>query len=159
MKEDLKEKLKFSAFILGTEPDAVYMDKVYTQFALVEFGNGKKAYIFDGAFEGHMLCTTDMIGKTKKIDLVMLVHSLEKIETTEIKVIPDPSGTYLDIDGRIEEIIIPEDPNDAERWHDAIIAFGVGKILIEIDKKYFHLMLKEGDYVHVNGRVDLYGIE
>ncbi len=158
MKEDLKEKLEFQARILAVKPRAGYMDTVYTQFVLVELGNGQKAYVFDGAFEGYMLCTPDMIGKTKEIVLVMLIHSLSKVEVQAVSISPDLSRPSLDIDGRIDEIIIPDDPNDAERWHDAIVDFGVGKILIEIDKKYFHLQLKEGDYVHVNGRVDLRGI-
>lgn len=165
MKDDLKERLKFSTVILGTEPDAVYMNKVYTQFVLVEFGNGQKAYVFDGAFDGHMLCTPDMIGKTKELILVMLVLSLERLDTPEIGLDTslnnqgDYIGPELEIKGSIEEIIIPDDPKDAERWHDAIVDFGIGKILIEIDKKYFHLQLEEGNYVHVYGRVDLQGIE
>ena len=69
------------------------------------------------------------------------------------------TGPKLDLNGRIEEIIIPDDPDKAERWHDAIVDFGAGKILIDIDKEYFPLQLKAGDYVHVYGRVDLRGIE
>ena len=159
MKEDLKEKLKFYVRILAIKPGAGYMDTVYTQYVLVELEDGQKAYVFDGAFEGHMLCTPEMIGKTQKIVLVMLVHSLVKMGTQAVRVTPDPSRPSLDIDGRIDEIIIPDDLSDAERWHDLIVDFGVGKILIEIDKRYFHLQLKEGDYVHANGRVDLRGIE
>ncbi len=135
------------------------MDTVYTQHVLVELENGQKAYVFDGPTGGHMLCTPDMIGKTKKIVLVMLIHSLAKIETQAVSITPDPSRPSLEIDGPIDEIIIPDDPNDAERWHDAVVDFGVGRILIEIDRKYFYLQLEEGDYVHVNGRVDLRGIE
>lgn len=159
MKENLKEKLKFHVRILAVKPRTGYMDTVYTQFVLVEFKNGQNAYVFDGAFEGYMLSAPDMIGKTKKIVLVMLVHSLAKIHTQAVSITPDPSRPSLDIDGRIDEIIIPDNPIDAEQWHDAIVDFGVGKILIEIDNKYFDLQLKEGDYVHVNGRVDLRGIE
>lgn len=165
MLDDLKEKLKFSTFIRGTAPDAVYMDRVYTQLVLIEFGDEQKAYVFDGAFEGHMLCTPDMIGKTKEIVLVMLVLSLERSETAR-KGVDTPldlqggyAGPNLDIDGCIEEIVIPDDPKKAERWHDAIVDFGVGKILIEIDQKYFHLQLKAGDSVHAYGRVDLWDIE
>lgn len=165
MMDDLNEKLIFSTFIRGTAPDAVYMDRIYTQFVLIEFGSEQRAYVFDGAFEGHMLCTPDMIGKNKKIVLTMLVLSLEKREAagkgvdTPLDLKGDYVGPNLDINGRIEEIIIPDDPKKAERWHDAIVDFGVGKILIEIDKKYFHLQLKAGDYVHAYGRVDMQGIE
>jgi hypothetical protein len=45
------------------------------------------------------------------------------------------------------------------QWQNAVVDFGIGKILIEIDKKYSHLHLKQGDYVRVDGRVDLKGIE
>ncbi len=69
------------------------------------------------------------------------------------------TGPKLDLNGRIEEIIIPDDPEKAERWHDVIVHFGVEKILIDIDKEYFHLQIKAGDYVHVYGRVDLRSIE
>jgi len=165
MKNDLKEKIKFSTIILGTKPDTEYMDTVYTQFALIKFKNGQKAYVFDGAFEGHMLCTADMIGKTRDIVLVMLVLSLERVANDEKNIVPSSKhgdhyfGPILSVNGCIEEIIIPDDPKDAERWHDAVVNFGIGKILIEIDEKYFPLQLKEGDYVHVIGRVDLQGIE
>ncbi len=165
MRNNLKEKLKLSTFILDTVPETVYMDKVYTQHVLIEFEAGLKAYVFDGAFEGHMLCTPDMIGKTKKIVLVMLVLSLGKMEAAGKDVdLPlglqkNYAGPKLDLNGRIEEIIIPDDPDKAERWHDAIVDFGAGKILIDIDKEYFPLQLKAGDYVHVYGRVDLRGIE
>jgi len=159
MKDDLKGKLKFHVRVLAVEPRAGYMDTVYTQYVLVALENGQKAYVFDGPTEGHMLCTPDMIGKTKKIVLVMLVHSLVKTETQAVSIIPDPSRPSLEIDGCIDEFIIPDDPGEAERWHDAIVDFGVRKVLIEIDRKYFHLQLREGDYVHINGRVDLRDIE
>lgn len=165
MLDGLKEKLKFPTFIRGTAPDAVYMDRVYTQLVLIELSDEQKAYVFDGAFEGHMLCLPDMIGKTKEIVLVMLVLSLERSETekkgvdTPLDLQGDYAGPNLDIDGCIEEIVIPDDPKNAERWHDAIIDFGFGKILIEIDQKYFHLQLKAGNYVHAYGRVDLWDIE
>lgn len=161
MKDDLKEKLKFSAFILGTEPGAIYMDTVYTQFTFVEFNDRSKVRVFDP----DMICTADRIGKKKEIVLVMLVLSLERVANDEKNIVPSSKhgdhyfGPILSVKGRIEEIIIPDDPKDAERWHDAVVDFGIGKILIEINKKYFHLQLKEGDYLHVIGRVDLRGIE
>ncbi|EJG08220.1 hypothetical protein Metli_2282 [Methanofollis liminatans DSM 4140] len=165
MKNSLKEKIKFFTRILGTEPDTEYMNRVYTQFTLIEFKNGQKTYVFDGAFEGHMLCTADMIGKTKEIVLVMLVLSLERVASEGKSIVPSSKhgdnyfGPILSVNGCIEEIIIQDDPKNAKRWQDAIVDFGVGKILIEIDKKYFHLQLKEGDYIHIIGRVDLRGIE
>ncbi len=165
MKDNLKRKLKFSTFILDTVPEAVYMDKIYTQHVLIELEDEQKAYVFDGAFEGHMLCTPDLVGKTKKIVLTMLVLSLEKMEAagkgvdTPLGLQKNYAGPKLDLNGRIKEIIIPDDPLNAERWHDAIVDFGVGKILIDIDKEYFPLQLKAGDYIHVYGRVDLRDIE
>lgn len=159
MTEDLKEKLKFCVRILAIRPQAGYMDTVYTQLVLVELENGQIAYVFDGAFEGYMLCTPDMIGKTKKIVLALLVHSLAKLETKIVNITPDPSRSSLAINGCIEEIIIRNDPHDTKQRHRAIIDFGVGKILIGISEKYFDLQLKEGDYIHVDGRVDLWGIE
>lgn len=161
MKDNLKEKLIFSTLIKDTEPCAVYMEKVYTQLVLVEFDNGIQAYVSDDL----MLCTSDMIGTTKKIVLTMLVLSLEKIDAagkcvdTPLGLQKDYDGPKLDFSGRIEEIMIPDDTEKAERWHDAIVDFGVGKILINIDKEYFHLQIKARDYVHVYGRVDLVSIE
>lgn len=165
MKDNLKEKLKFLTFMQGTVPGTVYMGKVYTQLVLIEFDNGQKTYVFDGPTEGHMHCTPDMIGKTKEVVLVMLVLSLEQIQTHEKRVDSsltrggDFSGPNLEIKGYIEEIIFPDNPKNAERRYDAVVDFGVGKILIEIKRKYFHLNLKEGDYVHVYGRVDLWDIQ
>lgn len=165
MMDDLKEKLKFPSFIRGTVPDAVYLDSVYTQLVLIEFAGEQKAYVFDGAFEGHMLCTPDMIGGIREVILGMLVSSLEKMEVAEKSVDTsldlqgDYAGPDLDINGCIEEIIIPDDPKRAERWHGATVDFGVGRILIDIDRKYSYLQLDVGDYVHAYGRVDLRGIE
>lgn len=159
MKDDLREKLIFSARIKGTEPSAVYMERVYTQLVLVEFANGAQEYVLDD----FMLCTPDTIGETKEIILVMLVLSLEKIETAGMGIDKpldaqrDYAGPKWGLNGRVEEII-PDDPQKTERWHDAIVDFGVGKILIDIDKEYFYLQLKTGDYVHVYGRVDLQSI-
>ena len=156
MMDDLKEKLKFPTFIRGTVPDAVYLDSVYTQLVLIEFAGEQKAYVFDGAFEGHILCTPDMIGEIREVILVMLVSSLEKMETPEKSV---DTSLDLDINGCIEEIIIPDDPKRAERWHGATVDFGVGRMLIDIDRKYSYLQLNVGDYVHAYGRVDLRGVE
>lgn len=155
VKDVVKEKTRVPVRILDMKPDAEYMEKAYTQLVLVEFANGVQALVFDD----DMLCKPEMVGKNRKITLAMLVDSLEKIRTRDQSAVPDSSRPSLGINGRIEEIIIPDDPKDAERWHDAILDFGVGKILIEIDKKYFRLLLKEGDYVYVNGRVDLRDIE
>lgn len=161
MKGDLREKLIFSVQIKGTEPSAVYMERVYTQLVLIEFANGIQEYVLDAC----MLCTPDMIEETKDIILVMLVLSLEKNETAvmDIDTSLDPQsgsdGPNWYLNGRIEEIIIPDDPEKAERWHNAIVDFGVGRMLINIDRKYSHLQLDVGDYVHAYGRVDLQGIE
>ncbi len=146
---------------MGTEPSAVYMERAYTQLVLVEFANGVQEYVLDD----FMLCTSEMIGETKEIILVMLVLSLEKIDTVEVGV-DKPldaqrgyAGPKWGLNGRIGEIIIPDDPQKAERWYNAIVDFGVGKILVAINREYFHLQLKAGDYVHIHGRVDLKGIE
>jgi len=100
-----------------------------------------------------------MIGKQQKVALWMLVQSLETIEAEDKRVIPDPSEPSLDIYGCIEEIAIPEEQKDAERWHHAIVNFGVGKTLTDIDKNYFRLNLQKGDFVHISGRVDLIAVE
>lgn len=161
MNDDLTEKLIFPAWIKGTEPSAVYMNRVYTQLVLVEFVNGIREYIFDDV----MLCTPDMVGKTKRIVLAMLVLFLEKMEgagkgiDAQLSPPGDDLGPNWGVNGHIEEIIIPDDPEKAERWHYAVVNFGIGKILIDINKKYFPLQLKAGDYVHVYGRVDLRSIE
>jgi len=155
MKSDLKEKLKFSARVLGTEPDSGYEDVVYTQDVIIEFKNGQRAY----AFDPDMLCTADMVGTTREIVLGMLVHSFAKTETNTVSIKPHPSRPSIDIEGCIEEIIILDDPQKAEGWQVAIVDFGFGKILIAINKLNFHLHLKAGDCVRVGGRVDLDSIE
>ncbi|QSZ68343.1 hypothetical protein RJ40_01420 [Methanofollis aquaemaris] len=151
----LKESLKVPVHIVGARQDAEYQDVVYTQVVRVEFADGTRASVFDD----EMLCNPEMVEKNGSVVLSMLVTSLEKNETEDQHAYVDPSMPALEIDGRIDEIIIPDDPKDAERWHYAVVDFGVGKILIEIDKKYFHLNLKKGDYVRVDGRVDLRSIE
>ncbi len=155
LKSDLKEKLKFSARILATKPESGYEGIIYTQDAIIEFKNSQRAVVFDHS----MFCTADMIGTTRKIALVMLVHSLAKMEIKTMGISPDPSMPSIDIEGCIEEIIVPDDPKTAGQYHIAIVDFGIGKVLIDIDKRYFHLQLKAGDCVRVNGRVDLVSIE
>jgi len=151
----LKENLKIPVHIGSVRPDAEYQDTTYTQVVRVEFANGTQASVFDD----ELLCTPEMVGKNGKVVLSMLVTSLEKNETKDRNTYADPMIPALEIDGRIDEIIIPDDPKDAEQWQNAVVDFGIGKILIEIDKKYSHLHLKEGDYIRVDGRVDLKGIE
>lgn len=155
MRSDLKEKLKFSARILGTEVDSGYEDIIYTQDVIIEFKNGQQAIVFDH----FMFSTADMVGTTREIVLGMLVHSLAKTDTSKVNIKPHPSRYFIDIEGCIDEIIVPDDPQKAERWHNAIVDFDIGKVLINIDKKYFHLHLKAGDCVRVDGRVDLESIE
>jgi hypothetical protein len=155
MKSDLKEKLKFSAYILATNPESGYEGVVYTQDAIIEFKNSQRAIVSDF----FMFCTADMVGTTREIVLSMLVHSLAKMEIKTVGISPDPSMPSIDIKGCVDEIIVPDDPQKAERQHAAIVDFGIGKVLIDIDKKYFHLHLKAGDCVRVNGRVDLVSIE
>ena len=155
MRKEVIEKLKFLVFIRGVEPETEYMGKIYTQYTLVEFANGQNARLFDHK----MLCTADMIGKQQKVALWMLVQSLEAIEAEDKRVIPDPLEPSFDIYGCIEEIVIPEEQKDAERWHHAIVNFGVGKTLTDIDKNYFCLNLQKGDFVHISGRVDLIAVE
>ncbi len=156
-----KETLKVSVRILGTRPDAEYMGTTYTQLVIVEFADGTRASIFDD----DMLCTPAMIGQNGKFVLGLLSTSLEKNETKEQSIFPESSAfpdvsvPALEVNGCIDEIIIPNDPKEAEQWQNAVVDFGIGKILIEIDKKYSHLHLKEGDYVRVDGRVDLKGIQ
>lgn len=151
----VKEKTEVPVRILDVRPDAEYLKKTYTQLVRVEFANGLQTLVFDD----DLLCKAEMVGKTKEITLAMLVNSLEKIEYVDKCADPDITGPSLGIRGLIEEIIIPDDPKDAERWHHALIDFGVGKVLIEIDKTDFRHQLQEGDYVHVDGRVDVYDIE
>jgi hypothetical protein len=146
---------RYEAGELGTEVDSGYEDIIYTQDVIIEFKNNQRAYVFDP----DMLCTADMIGTTKEIALGMLVHSLEKTGTSAVNIKPHPSRYFIDIEGCISEIIVPDDPQKAKRWHNAIVNFGLGKVLINIDKKYFHLHLKAGDCVRVDGRVDLWDIE
>jgi len=147
---DDKKKYKFSIRLMGIEPESVYRDKVYTQIVLIEFSNNQRAFVYD-----NMLCSKDMIGKSKEIALEMLTLSLEKNDQKKIEIIPDPSAPIHEIYGCIEELVIQKKRSNAERWYYAIVNFSIGKVMVNIDKKYFYLQLKEGDCIHVTGRVDL----
>ncbi len=147
----LKEDLEIPVRIVGVRPDAEYDGHVYTQVALVEFADGTRASVFDN----DLLCTPAMVGRAGKVVLRMLVDSLEKIETADRQVYAESAMPLMEINGRIDAIIVPDNPEQAERWHDAVVGFGLGEVLIEIDKRYFSRTLKEGDYVRVDGRVDL----
>ncbi len=151
----LKENLTVPVRIVGVKPDAEYQDQVYTQVVRIEFADGTRASVFDN----DMLCTPAMVGRDGKVVLRMLVDMLEKSKNAEQRIYAEPSMPLLEVNGRIDAIIVPDDPEDAEQWHDAVVDFGIGKVLIEIDERYFRRELKEGDYVRVDGRVDLKGIE
>ena len=155
MNENTKETIKFFVRIVAIQPESVYMEKVYTQIVLIEFSNGQKAFVYD-----NMLCSRDMIGKTKEIALTMLTHSLEKTEEHKMKIIPDLAAPFFEIFGRIQEIHIPEKSRIIGGWRDMIINFGVGKIVIDVNiEKYAELNLNVDDYIRANGRVDLISIE
>lgn len=157
----VRESLATPVRILDIRADAEYLDTVYTQLVIVEFADGTRASIFDD----DLLCTPAMIGKNGTVVLGMLSTSLEGNEPKEQSIFPEPSVSpdvsvpALEVNGRIDAIIVPDDPERAERWHDAVIDFGMGKTLIRIDAVYFRRQLQAGDYIRVNGRVDLKGIE
>ena len=151
----LQEDLTVPVRIVGVRPDAEYRNTVYTQVVRIEFADGTRASVFDN----DLLCTPAMVGQNGTVVLWMLVDMLEKSKIAEQRIYAEPSMPLLEVNGRIDAIIVPDDPGDAERGYDAVVDFGVGKVLIEVDKRYFRLQLKEGDYVRVDGRVDLKGIE
>ncbi|MCK9277852.1 MAG: hypothetical protein M0P22_07160, partial [Methanoculleus sp.] len=151
----LKENLTVPVRIVGVSPDAEYQDTVYTQVVRVEFADGTRASVFDD----DLLCTSAMVGRDGKVVLRMLVDMLEKSKIADQRIYAEPSMPLLEVNGRIDAIIVPDDPGDAGRGYDAVVDFGVERVLIEVDKRYFRLQLKEGDYVRVDGRVDLKGIE
>jgi len=157
----VREKLAVPVRILDIRPDAEYLDTVYTQLVVVEFADGTRASVFDD----DLLCTPAMVGRNGKVVLGMLSTSLGRNETKEQSVFPEPSVSpdvsvpALEVNGRIDAIIVPDDPERAKRWHDAVVDFGVGKTLIRIDAVYFRHQFTAGDYIRVNGRVDLKGIE
>ncbi|MCK9278545.1 MAG: hypothetical protein PHX88_12310 [Methanoculleus horonobensis] len=151
----LKENLTVPVRIVGVRPDAEYQGTVYTQVVIVEFADGTRASVFDN----DMLCTSAMVGRDGKVLLRMLVDMLERSKIAEHRIYAEPTMPVLEVNGRIDAIIVPDDPGDAGRGYDAVVDFGVGKVLIEVDKRYFRLQLKEGDYVRVDGRVDLKGIK
>jgi len=151
----LKENLTVPVCIVSVRPDAEYGGTVYTQVVRVEFADGTRASVFDN----DLLCTPAMVGRDGKVVLRMLVDMLEKSKNAEQRIYVEPSLPLLEVNGRIDAIIVPNDPGDAERGYDAVVNFGIGKVIIEIDKRYFRLQLKEGDYVRVDGRVDLKGIK
>ena len=89
----------------------------------------------------------------------MPIPSLEKIDInqTSVKVVSTP---ILDICGCIKEIIQPDNKQSDKKWRKFIIDFGLGKIVLDVDiEKYAALNLKNGDYIHAIGRVDLESIE
>ncbi|WP_300998943.1 hypothetical protein [Methanoculleus sp.] len=151
----LKENLRTPVRIVSVRPDAEYQGLVYTQVVRVEFSDGTRASVFDN----DLLCTPAMVGRDGTVVLRMLADMLEKSTIAEQRIYAEPSMPLLEVNGRIDAIIIPDDPGDAERGYDAVVDFGVGTVIIEVDKRYFRLQLKEGDYVRVDGRVDLKGIE
>ncbi len=151
----LKEHLEIPVRIVSVRPDAEYQGTVYTQVMRVEFADGTRASVFDN----DMLCTPAMVGRDGTVVLWMLVDMLEKSKIADQRIYAEPSMPLLEVNGRIDAIIVPDDPGEAERGYDAVVDFGVGKVLIEVDKRYFRLQLKEGDFVRVDGRVDLKGIE
>ena len=137
-------------------PDTVYLGKTYTQNAIIEFTNGQKIMIFDRM----KLCSNDMIGERKKITLETLTLLLEKSRQKKIAIIPDLDSTIQEFICRIETLISPEDPQLAQKWIDATIDFGIGKMVIDINlEKYADLDLHVGDFIHIKGRVDLIDIE
>ena len=140
---------------MSVRPDAEYRGTVYTQVVRVEFADGIRASVFDN----DLLCTPAMVGRGGTVVLRMLVDMLEKSKIAEQRIYAEPALPLLEVNGRIDAIIVPDDPGDAERGYDAVVDFGAGKILIEVDQRYFRLQLKKGDYVRVDGRVDLKGIE
>jgi len=151
----LKENLTIPVRIVSVRPDAEYQGTVYTQVVRVEFADGTRTSVFDD----DLLCTPAMVGRDGKVMLRMLVDMLEKSKIVDRQIYAEPALPLLEVNGRIDAIIVPDDPGDAERRYDAVVDFGVGKVIIEIDKRYFRLQLKEGDYVRIDGRVDLKGIE
>ena len=151
----LQEHIEIPVRIVGVRPDAEYQGQVYSQVVRVEFADGTRASVFDN----NMLCTPAIVGRGGKVLLRMLVDMLEKSKIAEQRIYAEPSMPLLEVNGRIDAIIVPDDPGDAGRGYDAVVDFGVGKVLIEVDKRYFRLQLKEGDYVRVDGRVDLKGIK
>jgi hypothetical protein len=151
----LQEHLEIPVRIVGVRPDAEYQGQVYSQVVRVEFADGTRASVFDN----DLLCTPAMVGQNGKVVLRMLVDMLEKSKIADQRIYVEPSLPLLEVNGRIDAIIVPNDPGDAERGYDAVVNFGIGKVIIEIDKRYFRLQLKEGDYVRVDGRVDLKGIK
>ncbi len=161
VQDAVKENLKVPVRIVDVRPDAEYQGRVYTQLVIVEFADGTRASVFDD----DMLCTPTMVGRDGKVVLGMLSTSLGKNEAKEQRIFPessifpDVSVPALEINGRIDAIIVPDDPEKAERWHDAVVDFGVGKTLIRIDARYFRHQFTAGDYICVDGRVDLKGIE
>lgn len=151
----LKEHLEIPVRIVSVRPDAEYQGTVYTQVMRVEFADGARASVFDN----DMLCTPAMVGRDGTVVLWMLVDMLEKSKIADQRIYAEPSMPLLEVNGRIDAIIVPNDPGEAERGYDAVVDFGIGKVIIEIDKRHFRFQLKEGDYVRVDGRVDLKGIE
>lgn len=161
MKEESFDKIKNKALILEIEPETEYMGEVYTQEVLIEMTDSQIIKIFDP----DMLCTTDMVGKTKTHFLFMLVYSLKKLGGEEMKIIPSRNsddeinyyGTVLSVSGKIEEITTNE---KTEKWQDVIVDFGVGSIRLGVNiEEYGHLNFKIGDFIQATGRVYLTSIE
>lgn len=150
-----KENLTVPVRIVDMRPNAEYQGTTYTQVVRIEFADGTRASLFDD----DLLCTPAMVGRDGTVVLRMLVDMLEKSTIAEQRIYTEPALPLLEVNGRIDAIIVPDDPGDAERGYDAVVDFGVGKVIIEIDKRYFRLQLKEGNYVRVDGRVDLKDIE
>jgi hypothetical protein len=146
---------KFQVRVKEIIPESTYDGKVYTQLVLIEFANGQLAYVLD-----QMHCSQEMVKTRRIIALKMMTLGIEKsTEKKKQEIIPDPSAPFFEIIGCINKISSPDISREKSNWVDAIIDFGVGRLCLNIDKKYSSLNLKEGDYIRSSGRVDLISIE
>jgi hypothetical protein len=151
----LRESLKVPVRVVAIRPDAEYEGKMYTQVVRVEFTNGTRISVLDD----DLLCTPGMIGQTRNVVLSMLGR-LERQNVTDQEVYAEPAMPLIEINGRVDALIDPDDPAEAEWGYMAVVDFGFGKVLVETNSEYFlKLKLQEGDRVRIDGRVDLRGIE
>jgi hypothetical protein len=149
MDKVVQDRLKTNVRIVALVPESIYLDKTYTQLVLVEFLNGKRVFAYDV-----MSCTNNMIGTKKDVILTALTLELERGVISKFDIISDQSGPISKFFGIIEELV-KIDMISPIKDYDAIINFGIGKISINIDKKYSNLDLKRGDFVGVTCHVEL----
>jgi len=155
MSEYMRKDFFFPAVVAMIEPETIYMDEVFTQYAFFELSNKNTI----GVFDPDKQCLPEMIGKKIRISLWMLTSRFEKNNERKSDISTEKTP-ILHVYGKVIEIIPQADPGKEGKFFDAVVDFGVGKVSIFANlEKYEKFDIKIDDFIHAYGRVDLDSIE